>query len=280
MLSISDLYIYPVKSLGGIRVKKALVTDRGLQHDRRFMLVDEQNKFLTQREFPVMALLRTAIEGNELVVYHKSNIADKIKLPLTPASNGMNAIVSIWDDTCEAQYVSKEADDWFTKQLALKCRLVYMPDTTQRKVEAAYAISEEDITSFSDAYPLLLISQSSLDDLNNRLEEALPMNRFRPNVVIAGAQAYEEDTMEHFIVNGISFLGVKLCARCPVPTTDQESGARGKEPLRTLSKYRFVNNKVMFGQNILCRGEGELKVGDMVEIIKRKPAMLMQQLID
>jgi uncharacterized protein YcbX len=280
MLSVSDLYIYPIKSLGGIRLEETAVTDRGLQYDRRFMLVDEANVFLTQREFPKMALLRTSIELDKLFVYHKNNNEDKIVLPLVPDQSSSSITVKIWDDYCEAQLVSTEADEWFTKQLDLKCRLVYMPDSTQRKVDPVYAISEDDIASFSDAYPLLLISQSSLDDLNGRMEEALPMNRFRPNLVIIGAQPYEEDMMEHFIVNGISFLGVKLCARCPITTTNQDTGITAKEPLRTLAKYRFINNKVMFGQNILCRGEGVLKVGDSIEVIKRKPAAILQSEID
>ena len=279
MLSVSGLFIYPIKSLGGIRVNEAVITDRGLQYDRRFMLVDEENMFLTQREFPVMALLRTAIEGDEIVVHHKNDIAEKIKLPLTPEPNGMNIMVRIWDDYSEAQYVSKEADEWFTDKLDFKCRLVYMPDSTQRKVDAVYALQNE-ITSFSDAYPLLLIGQSSLDDLNSRLEEALPMNRFRPNMVIAGSYSYEEDTMEHFKINGINFFGVKLCARCAITTTNQETGTTAKEPLRTLAKYRATNNKVLFGQNILCGEEGVVYVGDTVEIIKRKPEIIMQGEID
>lgn len=276
MLSVSQLYIYPIKSLGGIPVNEAAVTGRGLQYDRRFMLVDKNNLFLTQREFPAMALLRTFIEADKLFVYPKNNSTEKLILPLVPEVFDIMETVKIWEDDCEAQFVSKEADEWFSAYLGIKSRLVYMPDSTNRKVDAVYAMNNE-ITSFSDAYPVLLISESSLDDLNNRLEEALPMNRFRPNIVITGAGPYEEDTMEHFNINGIDFFGVKLCARCVIITTSQETGVTAKEPLRTLAKYRTINNKVLFGQNVLCYGHGIIHTADTVSIVKRKPALLMQE---
>ena len=179
MLSVSQLYIYPIKSLGGIAVTSAIVTNRGLQYDRRYMLVDSNNIFLTQRDIPAMALLKTAIEANELLIYHKDNLADKFRLPLVPETAGVTAMVKIFDDLCEGQFINDEADKWFSGKLDFPCRLVYMPEPTKRKVDEAYAIND-DITSFSDGYPILLIGQSSLDDLNSHLEEPLPMNRFRP----------------------------------------------------------------------------------------------------
>ena len=148
-----------------------------------------------------------------------------------------------------------------------------MPESTKRKVEEAYAFND-DITSFSDGYPILLIGQSSLDDLNSQLAEPLPMNRFRPNMVIAGGQPFEEDTMAQFSINEINFYGVKLCDRCVITTTNQETGIKGKEPLRTLAKYRMTNNKVLFGQNVLCGGEGMISVGDQIKIVKTKPALM------
>ena len=274
MVSISQLYIYPIKSLGGIAVNSAMVTDRGLQNDRRFMLVDENNLFLTQREHRTMALLRTAIEDNELIVYHKDKLAEKLRLPLVPKPSVLTVMVKIWDDWCESQYINEEADNWFSDQLNFPCRLVYMPESTKRKVEAAYAMNG-DITNFSDGYPLLLISHSSLDDLNSRMEEALPMNRFRPNIVITGSRPFEEDTMEQFNINGINFYGVKLCARCIITTTNQETGDIGKEPLKTLAQYRRIDNKVLFGQNVLCQDNGVITVGDEIKVVKTKPALIM-----
>lgn len=273
MLSISQLFIYPVKSLRGIAVNTALITDRGLEHDRRFMLVDGNGLFLTQRERPSMVLLRTAIETDGLVVWHKDHPSDKLRLPLVPEASLSTTNVKVWDDYCDAQYVSDEADRWFSEKLNSPCRLLYMPESTKRMVDPVYAFNNE-ITSFSDGYPVLLIGQSSLDDLNRRMSEALPMDRFRPNIVMTGGQPFEEDSLEQFSVNGINFYGVKLCGRCVVTTTDQETGIIGKEPLKTLATYRLANNKVYFGQNVLCGGKGLIRVGDSITTIKVKQAFL------
>ena len=273
MLSISQLHIYPIKSLGGIAVDSAVVTDRGLQNDRRFMLIGANGLFLTQRELPAMALLRTTIEANELVVWHKDNIPGKLRLPLVPEYSLSTITVKVWDDYCEGQYVNDEADKWFSDKLNFPCRLLYMPESTKRGVDPVYALNN-DITSFTDGYPVLLIGQSSLDDLNSRMEGELPMDRFRPSIVMTGGRPFEEDTMEQFSINEINFYGIKLCARCVVTTTNQETGVTGKEPLKTLAKYRMANNKVYFGQNVLCSGTGEIKVGDEINSIKTKSSSI------
>lgn len=271
MLSISHLYVYPIKSLGGIELSSAHLTDRGIEHDRRWMLVDENNRFLTQREFSKMALLRTAIHANELTVYEKGNEADKISVNLYPTGSELTT-VQIWDDVCDAIEISSEASEWFSKKLNMSCKLMYMPDASKRKVDMDYALNNE-ITGFSDAYPLLMIGQTSLDDLNSRLEIPVPMNRFRPNIVFTGGTAFEEDTMKHFQISGIDFYAVKPCARCVVTTTDQETGATAKEPLKTLASYRTANNKVYFGQNILYKQQGILTVGDGLNVVQVKEAL-------
>ena len=189
MYTISQLFIYPVKSLGGIEVAAAQLTDRGLQYDRRWMLVDLNNQFLTQREHPDMCLLQTAIQDNALVVYHKHNPVDRVHLLLQPLHAMVTVKVQIWDDECIADLVSDVADAWFSAKLSMPCRLVYMPETEKRKVDPRYA-SEKDITSFSDAYPLMIIGQASLDDLNRRLAVPLSIDRFRPNIVFAGGLPY------------------------------------------------------------------------------------------
>ena len=268
MYSISELYIYPIKSLGGIAVSETVLTDRGPQHDRRWMLVDENNSFLTQREYPQMALLQTNIEEGQLIVFHKNRREDKIKLSLFPGQLS-TVTVKVWDDYCTAQFVSTEADAWFSKQLSISCRLVYMPDNSIRNVDNNYALNGE-ITGFSDGFPLLMIGQQSLNDLNDHMDQPLPMNRFRPNIVFAGGDPYIEDGMEHFMINTIEFYGVKLCARCPITTTDQETAIRYKEPLKTLASYRSRNNKVYFGQNVLYNKPGVIKIGDTINIIKWK----------
>lgn len=271
MLSISRLYVYPIKSLGGIELNSASLTDRGIEHDRRWMLVDENNRFLTQREFSKMALLRTAIHANELTVYEKGNEVDKIIVNLYPTGNG-TVNVQVWDDVCEAIEMSKEVNDWFSHKLTMPCKLVYMPDESKRQVDDDY-IMNNDITGFSDAFPVLMIGQASLDDLNSRLEIPVPMNRFRPNIVFTGGDPYQEDTLQHFQINGIDMFAVKPCARCVVTTTDQETGATAKEPLKTLATYRTGNNKVYFGQNILYKNEGIIKVGDELKVVETKEAL-------
>jgi uncharacterized protein YcbX len=269
MLSISSLIIYPVKSLGGINLTLARVTDRGLEHDRRWMLINKENRFLSQRELPEMALLKPAITPNGIsVTYTKTH--EQYLIPFKPLSNEL-VQVTVWDDTCTAQYVSTEADAWFSRILNLDCRLVYMPDDTLRTVDPRYA-PEDKVTSFSDAYPFLLIGQSSLDDLSNRAGENIPMNRFRPNLVFTGGEAYLEDELAHFTIGDIHFYGVKLCARCPVPGIDQATAARVKEPLKTLANYRRLRNKVWLGQNLIHNGTGILNIGDELTVLEVKEA--------
>lgn len=263
MLVISELYIYPVKSLGGISVHSANITSRGLQFDRRWMLVDENNKFLTQREHPQMALFRTGIENDSISIYHLDSPWDITSLPLEPPPSHTIS-VTVWEDTCEAQTAPETINQWFSQKLSIQCRAVYMPSSSARKLDPAYSVSNEDITSFSDGYPMLLIGQASLDDLNQRLQEPLPMNRFRPNIVFSGGTPFQEDDMKKFNINDIDFYGVKLCGRCAITTTNQETAQRSKEPLATLATYRTIGNKVCFGQNIISSGQGLIRVGDVL----------------
>ena len=275
MYNISQLFIYPIKSLGGIEVTSAQLTDRGLQYDRRWMLVDMEGNFLTQREYAAMSLLQTAIENDQLIVYPKNNPADKIILSLHPESTS-TVRVKVWDDVCDAQLLSDAADEWFSTKLAMQCQLVYMLDEERRKVDERYA-HDNEITSFSDGYPLLIIGQASLDDLNNRLNERVPMNRFRPNIVFTGGQPFDEDTMEHIRINAIDLYGVKLCARCVVTTIDQTNATKAKEPLKTLAVYRMVNNKIYFGQNIIFKQTGVISKGDAIEMIASKRPMVFNK---
>jgi uncharacterized protein YcbX len=274
MFRISQLFIYPIKSLGGISVETTLVTDRGFRYDRRYMLVDEHNRFLTQREHPVMALLQTMIDGSDLLVNHKKSVDMKLRLALIPVNEGDITRVQVWEDICEAIYISPSADEWFSERIGLSCRLVYMPETSRRQVDKSYAL-KDDITSFADGYPILMIGQSSLDDLNSRMQEALPINRFRPNIVFTGGRPFEEDSMEHFIVHGIHCYSIKPCARCVITTTDQETGITGKEPLKTLASYRRIKNEVYFGQNVLTEGNGFISIGDSIEVIKTRAGLLV-----
>jgi uncharacterized protein YcbX len=268
MLTVSELYIYPIKSLGGIALNKATLTDRGFEHDRRWMLVDANNQFLSQREVNAMALLKVQIAEEGLLITNIAIPGEELLVPFQPAITETE-MVTVWSNHCRAQRVSDEADAWFSKQLGLSCKLVYMPNSTRRYVDGRYAHNKE-ITSFSDGYPLLLIGQGSLDDLNNRLETPLPMNRFRPNIVFTGGTAFQEDYMKHFEINGITFFGVKPCARCLITTIDQQTAEKAKEPLRTLSTYRMKNKKIYFGQNVLPQGTGIVSIGDTIKLHEQK----------
>lgn len=266
MLRVSQLFIYPIKSLGGITLNKAEITDRGFRFDRRWLLVNEHNEFMTQREFPQMCLLQPFITETGIRITHKQNRGEFF-FPFV-LKNQDEIIVQIWNDYCRARLVSEDANDWFSNMLSVKCRLVFMPDETKRAVNTTYSKNDE-ITSFSDAFPFLIIGEASLEHLNKKLPVQLPMNRFRPNIVFTGGDAYEEDFMKHFTIHDISFYGIKPCARCPITTVDQDTASRAKEPLKTLADYRTHNNKVFFGQNLLHKGEGSIEVGDAI-IIKEK----------
>ncbi|GAB4129271.1 MAG: MOSC domain-containing protein [Raineya sp.] len=266
-LEISELWIYPVKSLGGIQVLEANISDRGFEHDRRWMLIDETGKFLSQREHPNLALLQVSLQEEGLEIFLKNKDHWRISVPFLENADDLQ--VQIWDDTCLAWLYTNVINDFFSDYLQQKVRLVYMPQTSKRQVENKYAKNGE-ITSFSDGYPFLLIGQSSLDDLNAKLSEPIPMNRFRPNIVFSGANAFEEDIWDSFKIKEIEFFCAKPCARCIITTISQETAQQGKEPLKTLSTYRKSGSKVLFGQNLLHKGEGKISVKDKIYDVKKK----------
>ena len=270
MLKLSEIYIYPIKSLGGIRLEKANITTRGLENDRRFMLVDENGRFLSQREYTHLAIFQTEIEGVFLKITDKKT-GQNLKVSLSPNSESSSLLVTIWDDETTAIEVSQEASKWFTQALSIPTRLVYMPEESQRKIDAQYSLIGDEITSFSDGYPILIAGQSSLDDLNNRLENPVNINRFRPNFVFTGGEPFEEDEWHEFTIGDVRFFGVKPCSRCIMTTINQETGEKsGKEPLLTLNKYRKAGNRILFGQNVIISQLGTVSVGDDVTIVSRR----------
>ncbi|QNL50236.1 MOSC domain-containing protein [Olivibacter sp. SDN3] len=266
MLTVSELYIYPIKSLGGITLSRAEVTDRGFKYDRRWMLVDEQNRSLTQRQYPQMSSIKMSLKSSGLLARHP--MRGDIHIPFLPHNHQTIEEVTVWGDICKGVTLGSSYDQWFSETLGLKCRLIYMPDDTHRQVDTRYA-SKGHFTSFADGYPFLAIGQASLDDLNSRLDVQLPMNRFRPNIVFRGGEPYEEDLMKHIQVANIDFFGVKLCSRCILTTIDQQTAEKGKEPLKTLSTYRMKDNKTMFGQNLIHHGTGVMQVGDRLKVLTR-----------
>ena len=261
-LSLSEIWIYPVKSLGGIRLSSAKVMEKGLKYDRRFMLMDEGGSFMTQRVFPKMALFKLSFSDEYLTVHHRN---DTITFPVVPEVGKDSKPVQIWNDLVMANEVDPKYSTWFSERLDVKCKLVFFPEENPRRVDPEYKVNDENV-SFADAYPLLIIGQASLDDLNTRLAEPLPMNRFRPNLVFTGGEPYEEETWRNFTVGSNRFVGVKPCARCVLTTVNQDTGEKGIEPLKTLATYRSRNNKIYFGQNLVALDAGEIHVGDSIAL--------------
>lgn len=255
---ISGIWIYPVKSLGGIRMSSAKVLPKGLEHDRRWMLVDEQLRFMTQREYPAMALFRLEYNDNGFTIQYDG---DSIQLPFEASSHEITA--TVWNDTVTVLEVSLQHSEWFSNKLGTNCQLVAFPENNQRNIDIAYAHNGEQV-SLADGYPVLIIAQASLDDLNRRLNKPVPMDRFRPNLVFTGGEPYEEDSWKDFTIGNCCMAGIKPCGRCTIPTVDQQTGQKGTEPLATLSVYRRQNNKVLFGQNLVPLSGGIISEGDII----------------
>lgn len=266
-LRLSEILIYPIKSLGAVSLQSAIIEKRGLQYDRRWMLVDEDNVFLSQRRCKEMTLLKVHLHENGLEVYHQNMEVASVFVPFN-ASPLAFMKVQIWEDSCDAYTISDEINNWFSDVLGIKCKLVYMPDDSNRQVDIRYA-QKGDLTSFADGYPILILGQSALDNLNMKLAEAIEVNRFRPNIVFTGGQPNEEDDWKVFTIGDAVFLGVKPCARCVMTTINQETAEQGDEPLKTLATYRKKGNKILFGQNVIAQSiEKQIQVGDVIEIVK------------
>ncbi|MFM7853327.1 MAG: MOSC domain-containing protein, partial [Flammeovirgaceae bacterium] len=261
-LKLSEIWIYPIKSLGGIRLPAAKVMEKGLEHDRRWMLIDANNTFLTQRTHHAMALFKLSIEACCFRIHHFS---ESISLPFTNEVLPEPISAKIWDDAVTVLEVNAELSHWFSKQLGIVCRLVQFPETNPRLIDEDYRIGNASV-SLADGFPFLIIGQSSLNDLNQRLPQSLPMNRFRPNLVFAGGNPYEEDGWRNFLIGKNRFVGVKPCSRCVLTTIDQQTAAAGKEPLATLATYRKKDNKIYFGQNAIAIDYEEIFEGDEITI--------------
>jgi uncharacterized protein YcbX len=265
---LSEINIYPIKSLGGISLEKAQLEEKGLQYDRRWMLVDEEGMFITQRKYFELALLEVNIVGGRLVVSHKTSPDLNISFSLNE-DTGEHIPVVIWNDTSTGLEVSKAVSEWFSDFLKFNVKLVKMPLVEKRLVDPRYA-SNDEVVSFADGYPCLLIGQSSLDGLNEKLKDPIRMDRFRPNFVFMGGVPHIEDSFKTFYIGKTLFSAVKPCARCVLITIDQQTGEKGQEPLRTLAGYRTINKKIMFGQNLLHQQSGVIRVGDELKVVDWK----------
>jgi uncharacterized protein YcbX len=290
MIILSSLIYYPIKACRGVEVDSARVERMGLEHDRRMMVVTPEGEFLTQRQYPRLALVTPKLNNGALELSAPNY--DSIQVGIQ--SSGTPWLVNIWKSKgVHAIDQGEDAARWFSDWLGTSVRLVHFADGYQRRVSGEYAVNEDDHTGFADGYPILLTSEAGLQDLNSRLEAPVPMNRFRPNMVVRGCAPFAEDTWNRIRIGNVELAVVKPCARCEVTTIDQRSttpalagGARvaphdfggdpvdkqtlerSKEPLKTLGKYRKHQLGAIFGQNLIPLNEGRLKLGMFVEIIR------------
>lgn len=272
MATVSELVLYPIKSCAGLSVPEATLALDGLSangvHDREWMVVTRDGLFLTQREFPRMATIAPRIDADGLVV--EAPGMPSIRLALAHDAAAPTLEVLIWDDHVLAADCGDNAAAWFSDAVGAPCRLVrFRPDVVRPKI-SPWTGGLPAAARFSDGYPILLIGQSSLDDVNAKLTKAgraaLPMNRFRPNLVVEGIDAFEEDFVAAFTDQGVSLRPVKPCARCPIPSVDQATGIPGPDPLDILQTYRAnarMDGAVTLGMNVIVEeGFGRsLRVG-------------------
>ncbi|HET8834564.1 MAG TPA: MOSC N-terminal beta barrel domain-containing protein [Gemmatimonadales bacterium] len=255
---LTGLHVYPVKSAAGLAPTAWDVGPLGFRYDRRWMVVDAGGRMLTQRSHPRLTQVRPAIGADCLRIEAAGMPA--LELPLEPGP-AVTIPVTIWDDACAGTWTGERSARWFSDVLETDCSLVHLAERNARTVDPDYAPPGHRV-GFADGFPFLMISEASLADLNRRLDTPLPMNRFRPNLVIAGVEPFGEDRLAAFAIGAMTFSAVKPCDRCVVTTTDQVTGERGVEPLRTLATFRRSNGKVLFGQNVIHTGTGRLTVGD------------------
>lgn len=261
---LSALYVYPVKSCKGMSLNEVDVGVKGPDMDRRWMVVDKEYRFRSQRQLPKMAMIHTYLDGRYLFMSAPSMMP--LMLPSKPV--GKECDVTVWKDTCKAHDMGDEAALWISKFLECESRLVFFPDSSVRTVNPDYTETPDNQLAFSDRFPFLLISEASLHDLNSRVGEKLRMNRFRPNLVISGCEPYEEDTWKKVRIGEIHFHVAKPCSRCIITNVDQEYAKQHLDPLQTLATFRKSKDGVLFGQHLVHQGTGQLKLNTEIEILE------------
>jgi uncharacterized protein len=266
---LASIHIYPLKGCRAVNLDQSVVEPWGLAGDRRWLLVDSDCRFISQREHPALARLLVSYgPGADIVASSAGYPTMRVAVPGEPPEY---LKVTVWGSTVQAAAAGPEADAWFSDYLGEKARLVYLDDPTRRAVDSTYG-RDGDVVSFADGYPLLLTNRGSLDQLGDWLidagDEPVPMNRFRPNVVVSGFSPWAEDGWRRIRIGSVSFRVVKPCDRCVVTTTDQLTGVRGRQPLRMLAVHRRTDNGLIFGQNVIPDSPGLIRVGDPVEVIE------------
>jgi uncharacterized protein YcbX len=265
LIRVKSLFIYPVKSCGQVALDEAVVGATGFEFDRRWMIVGDDGVFLSQREHPRLAQVRVHMTEDRIVLKTPGLAPLEISFEADTRPVGR---VRVWDDECEAIDEGRDAAAWFSEHLGCSVRLVRMAGDDVRPLGSSSA-QPGDRVSFADAFPFLLMSEASLENLNRRLSVPVEMDRFRPNIVIEGCQEHAEDGWSRVRIGEVVFRIAKPCARCVVTTVDQQTGERGREPLRTLSTYRTDDGRVLFGQNLVHEGSGVVSVGNPVEVLDK-----------
>lgn len=266
-MHIDYLNIFPIKALAGISVKSAVITAKGLQYDRRFMLVDESNRFITQRTHPQLTAFSVKLEGSRLKISHA--MAGHVAFEVDPPE-GDSFPAIVWNDSVQVSAVGDEVDQFFSEALNESVRLVGMPKTSHRQVNLMYGKEGDDV-SLADAYPILLLGTASIAELSSRIQTPVPLNRFRANIGVIGSLPWAEDTWNTVQIGNAEIQLVKPCERCIVLRTDQQTGERHDEPMKTLLTYRRIDKKVMVGINCIPSGSAigaEIHVGQRLAVIQ------------
>jgi uncharacterized protein len=262
VVRVVSLHIYPIKGVRAIDLERSEVEHRGLAGDRRWMVVDENGLFRSQRTVPAMACVAASqIEGGLLL-----SAAGQGAIAAVVGNQDPRRTVTVWQSEVAAIDAGDSVAEWLSKVLDCPARLVYMPDDSERSCPPGYS-QENDIVSFADGFPILLTHVNSLEDLNDRMDSPVPMTRFRPNIVVEGADPWSEDDWQLMQIGDVILENAKPCGRCSVTTVDQEQGRpTGQEPLRTLATFRKVESSVNFGVNLIPRRVGSIQVGDVVTL--------------
>lgn len=263
--SVHSLHIHPVKSCRGFAVDSAELVATGFKYDRRWMLVDGEGRFLSQRTLPRMALIQTQLIGDDMLVCTTDR--SQLDIPIT-GDSAEHRTVRIWNDRCDAAVVSTEANAWFSDFLDVDCELVFLPDQSQRQVDLDYALPGQRV-ALADGFPLLIVSLASADLLSDKLGEPVAIERFRPNIVIDGCAAHAEDGWRSVTINGIDIELAKPCSRCVIPSIDPVTAERHSNLLKTLGSYRRFDGKIQVGQNGLHARSGQIRVGQAVSFESR-----------
>ncbi len=265
-LYISQLNIYPVKSLSGISLPSAEIVGTGFRNDRAWMIIDAEGVFVSQRQHPSMALIGVELlDGLLRLRVPGASPLDVPALEEGPVVNG-----EVWEYSCDLVDQGDRAAALLSDYLHRSCRLVRMAPGFRRRANPKYSLPDGVSMGFADSMPFLLTNEASLAELNSRLELPLEMSRFRPNIVVAGGaphQAYDEDRWKRIRIGGISFRVVKSCVRCEITTVDQKTGIKGIEPLETLGTYRTGPKGVLFGRHLAHETTGTVAVGESVEVL-------------